>query len=485
MGTVRQSGYHIAMRIFFLLLLCCLPFFAGADGLPDLGDASQAVMSPEQEHQIGEQAMLQIRAGNSYLGDSEVNDYLNRLGDRLASNSNDPSQTFEFFAVNDNNINAFAMPGGFIGVNTGLIILAQNESELAAVMSHEIAHVTQHHLARMVASQNIYTMTSIAAIAVAILAARTNPQASEAAIVGAGAGSMQHQLNFTRANEREADRFGLATLEKAGFDPYAMPTFFERMQRSTRLLTDNTPSWLLTHPVTSERIADIENRLHDVPYKQVADSLDFQLVRAKLIVTAKSPREAIGYFRDALGPDKFGNPVVQRYGLTQALFQAGKISEASQQLAKLRQQAGSNDMIDTLSGQIYKAEGMSGAKLDAFYKEATQAYPQHRALAYDYADLLIDERRYGDALKQLDDRINDYPNDAQLYELQARTYAALGKPQEEHHAQAYVYFLHGNLRGAIEQLQLAKQSGSDYYQLSIIESELKQFREMAAEQKKR
>ena len=483
MGTERQTGYHIAMRIFAFLLLC-LPLLAGADGLPDLGDASQTALSPEQERQIGEQSMLRIRADKNYLGDSEVNDYLNRLGYRLASNSNDPSQQFEFFAINDDNINAFALPGGFIGVNTGLIILAQSESELAAVLAHEIAHVTQHHLARMVANQKIDSLTTMAAIAVAILAARTNPQASQAAIVGAGASSMQRQLNFTRANEREADRIGLTTLEKAGFDPYAMPAFFERMQRSTRLVTGNVPSWLLTHPVTTERIADIENRLHDVPYRQVADSLDFQLVRAKLMVAAKSPRAAIGYFQDALGPRKFGDPVVQRYGLVQALFQAGKISEASQELTTLRKQAGSNDMIDTLSGRIYRAEGMSGAMLGAFYKEATQTYPQHRALDYDYADLLISERRYNEALKQLDNRINDYPNDARLYELQARTYAALGKPQEEHHAQAYVYYLHGNLRGAIEQLELAKQSGSDFYQLSIIGSELKQFRGMAAAQRK-
>lgn len=467
-----------------MLLLCCLPLLADADGLPDLGDASQEALSPQQERQIGEQSMLQIRAGKNYLGDSEVNDYLNKLGYRLVSNSNDPSQEFEFFALNDDNINAFALPGGFVGVNTGLILIAENESELASVLAHEIAHVTQHHLARMVAHQKVDSIASMAALAVAILAARTNPQASQAAIVGAGAGSIQRQLNFTRQHEQEADRIGLTTLERAGFDPYAMPEFFQRMQRGTRLLDDNAPSWLLTHPVTSDRIAEIENRLQGVPYRQVADSLDFQLVRAKLMVMDKTPRLAIKYYRDALGPRKFGNPVVQRYGLTQALFQAGKLAEAAQQLAILRQQAPSNDMIDTLSGEIYKAQGMPAAKLDAFYRDATQAFPQHRALSYDYAEWLIEERRYTDALQHLDDRISNYPNDARLYELQARTYAALGKPQQEHHMLAYAYLLHGNLPGAIEQLQLAKQSGSDYYQLSIIESELKDYREMAGIQAK-
>lgn len=474
------------MRIFFiLLLLCCIPLCANADGLPDLGDPSQEELSPQQEQQIGEQSMLQIRAGKTYLGDSEVDDYLNDLGYRLASNSNDPSQSFDFFAINDDNINAFALPGGYIGVNTGLILTAQSESELASVLAHEIAHVTQHHLARMFAHQKADTMTSMAALAVAILAARTNPQASQAALIGAQASSIQRQLNFTRAHESEADRVGLATLERAGFDVHAMPEFFERMQRGTRLLDNNTPSWLLTHPVTAERIADIENRVRQMPYKLVADNLDFQLVRAKLLATEKSPREAVAYFEQALsGPRKFGDPVVQRYGLALALLRAGKTSQASQELATLRKAMPSNDMIDTLSGHIYKAAGMSDARLDAFYRDATQAYPQHRALAYDYAEHLIEEKKYAEALKQLEDRIGNYPNDARLYELQARTYAALDKPQEEHHALAYNYILHGDLRGAIEQLELAKQSGSDYYQLSIIESDLKQFKGWAAEQEK-
>lgn len=472
------------MKKLLLPLLCCLSLLARADGLPDLGDVSEAELSPQQEQQIGQQSMLQIRAEKNYLGDAEVNDYLNRLGYRLVASSTEPSQKFEFFSIDDKAINAFAMPGGYVGVNTGLILTAQSESELASVLAHEISHVTQHHLARMFAHQKADSLASMAAIAVAILAARTNPQASQAAIIGAQANSIQRQLTFTREHEQEADRIGLATLEKAGFDVRAMPAFFRRMQRATRLLDDSAPSWLRTHPVTSERIADIENRVRQLPYKLVADSLDFQLVRAKLLATEKPPREAIAYFNDALGPRKFGDPVVQRYGLTLALLRAGDTAQAARELATLRKQAPSNDMIDTLSGQIYRTEGMSIDKLEKFYRDATQTYPQHRALAYDYAELLIKEKHYDAAIKLLDGRITDYPNDARLYELQARTYAALGKHQEEHHALAYAYILHGNLHGAIEQLNLAKQSGSDYYQLSIIESELKQFSEMATAQTK-
>jgi len=468
------------MRRLSLILLCCVPLLVHAADLPDLGDASQAALSPEQERRIGEQSMFEIRADKSYLDDAEVNDYLNQLGYKLVANSQEPGQEFQFFAINDRAINAFALPGGFVGVNSGLVLIAQSESELASVLAHEISHVTQHHLARMIAGQKIDSLAAIAAVAVAILAARSNPDVSMAAIAGASAGSIQRQLTFTREHEQEADRIGLATLQKSGFDARAMPTFFERLQRGTRLLDNNAPYWMRTHPITSDRIADIDNRVRQTPYRLVADSLDFQLVRSKLLVMDKSPPEAIAYFSDALGPRKFGNPVAQRYGLTLALLRNGNLPRAKQELVLLLKQSPSSALIKTLAGQIYRAEGMSNSKLTEFYHDAVQTHPQHRALAYDYADLLIESKHYEPALKLLDERISSYPNDARLYELQARTYAAQNKPQEEHHALAYAYISHGDLRSAIEQLELAKQSGSDYYQLSVIDNELRQFREMAA-----
>jgi len=468
------------MKRLSLILLYCVPLLVHATDLPDLGDASQAALSPEQERQIGEQSMFEIRADKSYLDDAEVNDYLNQLGYKLVANSQEPGQEFQFFAIDDHAINAFALPGGFVGVNSGLVLIAQSESELASVLAHEISHVTQHHLARMMAGQKIDSLAAIAAVAVAILAARSNPDVSMAAITGATAGSIQRQLTFTREHEQEADRIGLATLQKSGFDVRAMPTFFERLQRGTRLLDNNAPYWMRTHPITSDRIADIDNRVRQMPYRLVADSLDFQLVRSKLLVMDKSPREAIAYFSDALGARKFGNPVVQRYGLTLALLRNGNLPRAKQELALLLKQSPPSALIRTLTGKIYRAEGMNNAKLTEFYRDAVQAYPQHRALAYDYADQLIVSKDYGSALKLLDERIASYPNDARLYELQARTYAEQNKPQEEHHALAYAHISHGDLRSAIEQLELAKQSGSDYYQLSVIDNELQQFREMAA-----
>ena len=206
--------------------------------LPDLGDSSQSLMSPAQERKLGEAIVRQIRAGGGYLEDAEVNDYLNEVGNRLVTATRDVRQDFLFFAVPDPGINAFALPGGFIGVNTGLILLAQNESQLASVLAHEISHVTQHHMTRGLASQQNVLLTTLAGLAVAIVASKAggsnSGQATSAAIAGTQALTVQQQINFTRENEFEADRVGFSRLVAAGFDPNAMADFFERLQRASR-----------------------------------------------------------------------------------------------------------------------------------------------------------------------------------------------------------------------------------------------------------
>lgn len=465
------------MHKFLVYALLALPLHALADGLPDLGDVSQEVVSPMMERQIGEQSMLQIRANPRFMDDPEVNDYLNRLGRKLVTNSTEPGQEFEFFAINDNAINAFAIPGGYVGVNTGLIQLAQNESELASVLSHEVAHVTQHHYARMISGQRYDTLAALATVAVAILAARNNPDAANAAIVGAQAGTIQRQLNFTREHESEADRIGIGILEKSGFDTRSMPAFFDRMQRATQLLEGNTPSYLRTHPLTTERIADVDGRVQQIPFRLVPDSLDFQLIRARLIAQQRQPQDAIIYFESALGDKKFGNPLAHRYGLVLALLRNNQPKRAAQEFVVLQKESPRHATIVSLEGQLRRLEKRD---VSAFYRSAVKEFPRHHALVYGYAEVLLEERRYKEALELLDEQIALDGDDARLYDLQAQNYAALGRHQEEHHALAYNYILHGNLYGAIEQLELAKRAGNDYYQLSTIDTELKQFREIAA-----
>jgi predicted Zn-dependent protease len=474
----------VTMKNLTLILLLCFCPWAMSDGLPDLGDVSQAVLTPLQERQIGQQSMMQIRSSKQYLDDAEVNEYLNQLGARLVENSPEPSLNFEFFAVNDYNVNAFALPGGFIGVNAGLLLITQSESELASVLSHEISHVTQHHLARMIEAQQGDGLVSMAAIAIAIIAARTNPQAAEATIAGVQAANIQKQLNFTRAYEEEADRIGLQLLQKSGFNTHAMPEFLERLQKATRLLDSNAPNYMRTHPITSDRIAEIENRVHNQPYRLIPDSLDFQLVRTKLIAAQKSAPDAIAYFSDALGKQNYGNPLAQRYGLVRALLRDNKIERAAQELAILRKQAKNNPMVETLTGQIFRAaKNYSGAL--TFYHNAIQNFPQHLALFYDYIDLLLLTHQAAPALKLLNEQLIRHPSDTTLYEQQARGYAQQGKVVEQHQAQAYSYAWQGNLYAAIEQLELAKQAGGSFYQLSSIESDLRELREMEGAQGKK
>jgi predicted Zn-dependent protease len=464
-----------AMKKLYVLILLCLAHQVYAGELPDLGDISQNTLSPQQERQIGQQSLQQLRNSKQLLDDAEVDEYLNQIGSRLAERSSEPALEFDFFAVNDYGVNAFAMPGGFIGVNAGLLLTTQSESELASVLSHEISHVTQHHLARMIAGQQGDSVATIAALALAILAARGNAQVTEAAVVGAQAGLVQRQLDFTRQNEEEADRIGLQLLQKSGFSVHAMPEFLERLRKATRLLDNNAPNYLRTHPITSERVAEIEDRVQNQPYQLIPDSLDFQLVRAKLIVAQKTAPEAIAYFDDALNGRKFGNPIVQRYGLVSALLRNNQAKLAARELVALRKQAKHNALIETLAGQVKRAVGNDAAAL-AFYRSAVQNFPQHRALIYDYADLLLQTRQPDVALKLLNDEVSRHPSDIRLYELQARAFGMQGKYLEQHQAQAYSYTWQGNIHAAIEQLELAKQAGGSFYQLSAIESELRELK---------
>ncbi|MDD5330542.1 MAG: M48 family metalloprotease [Sulfuricella sp.] len=467
-------------HLFLLVPLLALPAALG-DGLPDLGEASQSALSPQTERRIGETVMFDIRRDRNMVDDAELTDYLNNLGYRLVAASQGNRQDFEFFVLRDNTLNAFALPGGFIGVHTGLLLAAQSESELAAVLGHEIAHVTQHHLARMIAKQDQSMVTSLAALAVAILAARSNPQAASAAMATAQASAMQTELDFTREHEREADRIGLQTTADAGFDPRAAALFFERLQKVNRLYENNAPEYLRTHPVTSERIADIQNRVENLPYRQVPDSLEFQLVRAKLRAEEGTPQQAVAWFEEALREKKYNSETASRYGLAAALLRAKDAARAERELAQLRKSAPANAMLENLEARIMIAAGRHDAAL-AQYQAALKKFPNHRALLYGYAESLLQARQSVPALKLVGDRLRFHPHDDRLYELQAQAYAMQGKALLSHQAQAEAYARQGSLVAAIEQLQLGLKAGDgDFYQLSMAEARLKTLRAEHAE----
>ena len=479
MGTPAYPNYHIIMllRTLLTVLLLAVPGVL-AQGLPDLGDVAQAGFTPLQERRLGESIMLEIRADRDFYNGAEATDYVNSLGKRLASRSIESRQDFEFFLMRDSQINAFALPGGFIGVNTGLILAAQSESEVAGVLAHEIAHVTQRHIARMLQQQQQSTIASIAALAGALLLSRVSTQATEAAIAFSQAGAIQNQLNFTRDNEREADRVGLQTLDQAGFDPRGMANFFERLQRATRVYESGAPSYLRTHPLTFERIADMQNRTEGMSYRQVPDSLEFQLIRAKLRAQLDTPRDAITFFEQSLAERRFLSEAASRYGLVASLMRAKDYTRAQVELESLRKLVPANPIVDTLTCE-FGSQAYGPEKTLSCFRESLKVYPSYRALVYDYADALLRTNRPEEALRFVEARLLVIGDDYRLYLLQARAYAALNKPLAQHRAQAEAYIRMGNLTGAIEQLRIGLKSGDgDFYQLSSAESRLRELRKL-------
>ncbi|NOT16806.1 MAG: M48 family metallopeptidase [Sulfuriferula sp.] len=443
-----------------------------ASELPDLGDVSQNSFSASDEARVGNEIMREIYTDPQFYDDPELTDYLNNLGARLVAASDAPQQSFSFFMLKDNTLNAFALPGGYIGVHTGLIEAAQNESELAGVLGHEIAHVTQHHLARMIDSQSNGILPSLAVLALAILVAKSNPQVAGGTIAAAQAASIQKQLNFSRDNEREADRIGIKTMAAAGFDPNAMASFFERLQKYGRIYENNAPAYLRTHPLTTERIADMQNRAANFTSKQVTDSLAFQLLRTKLHVLNLRPDLAVIEYQSASKDPHYANLTSILYGLTLALSQNRQFSQAEisyQQLSKF-----ASPIIDLLGADIAQKSGDIKLALQR-YRQARVRYPHYRPLTYSYADALIITGLNNDAVTLLTDLTRTYPDDAKLYQLQARVYAQQGKDFLRHYALAEFYARQGSLTAAIEQLQIAlKTRDGDFYQTSIADARLKQ-----------
>ncbi|MCB1958986.1 MAG: M48 family metallopeptidase [Rhodocyclaceae bacterium] len=460
-------------------LSASLAFNSVAAGLPDLGDASAADLSPATERRLGEQIMRDIRWNEpSYLDDPEVESYLNALGGQLVAAAGGES-SFRFFAMRDPTLNAFAMPGGYIGVHTALILAARTESELAAVLAHEIAHVNQRHIARMVGKQGQSNLLMLASLLVAVLAAGSSDQVAQAAVAGGAAAGIQSRLGYTREFEREADRIGLSTLEASGFDVRGMPGFFERLQRESRLYENNAPAYLRTHPLTVERIADMENRVAKMRYRQVPDSDDFTLVQARLATAAGSAADVLAREHKAWASASKPGPA-QRYGYVNALLRAGQLDEAWRVFGGFAP-AERTAMIAALGAEVAVARhDWRGA--EALLSPAIARFPNARYLHYRRADAWTaggQARRSIDALRPL---AADYREDVELWTRLAQAYQAADETREYHRAQAEVYAMQGLWMPATEQLELARRSGTaDFYAQSAIDARLRELRTRADE----
>jgi len=456
---------------------------AAAD-LPDLGEVSRQYFSDQEEQALGRAIMRDVYADPRYLDDPEIESYLNQLGYKLVSVSSRNQREFTFFVVNDATINAFAMPGGNIGVHTGLLLAAQSESELASVIAHEISHVTQDHIPRMLAAQSQGYWPTMAALALALLASRSNSNLASAAIATTQAVSIQNQLNYSRDYEREADRLGYDMLTRAAFDPRGMSGFFNRLQRASRFYDSSAPAYLRTHPLTSDRIADMEARSEAAPYQQVEDSLEFQLVRARLRAQENNATDAVRAARDTLKEKRYSNETAAHYGLATALLRARQFKEAESEVQKLLSSKTNSPMIQQLAAHAALSGGNPTLSLQR-YQAGSSTYPGYRPLQYGYISALLTAGRSNDALALVDKQLMLYPLDRRLWRLAAETHARLGHRLLSHRAQAEAAALSGNLIAAIEQISLGIKAGDgSFHELSAAEARRREWQELEKSQRK-
>ena len=473
---------------FTLSAYLAMPGAAMAEGLPELGDASDAVLSAPAERAIGKRIMLEVRGDRAFVEDAEVQDYIGAIGSRLVgatrSATNDNRRDFEFFVLNDESINAFALLGGFIGIHSGLLLSTQNESELAGVLGHELSHILQRHQSRGADVQRKGLPLQLLGLAAAVLAARSNSssagQATEAALATSAALSYQNQLDYSREFESEADRLGIQAMMGAGFDPRGMVSFFDRLLVTNRHNDGKAPGYLRSHPLTTERIADMQNRVDQMgaeSKRSVADSLDYKFAQAKLRVMIMGGGDSIGYFRDAIAQRTILRNRADVYGLALALTRTRDFAKAEKELDSIR--GGNNPLhpwVENLAAEI-KAGQRQWPEALRLYRAAMQAFPNHRALFYGSVEALYESGQTDAALAQVNERLKTIQDDAKLFELAAKGFEKKNKKLAQHRAIGEAYFRRGNLLGAVEQLQIAvKAKDGDFYETSSAEARLREMR---------
>jgi beta-barrel assembly-enhancing protease len=483
---LRRSGSAFLAST-ALAFVCVLPAAVApnvtiAQNLPSLGDVDRAELSPLMERKLGEQIMRDMRRDRDYLDDAPLLEYLNNLGGTLVAARpearGEAGYDFFFFAVRDPMLNAFALPGGFIAVHSGLMLAAQSESELASVMGHEIGHVAQRHIARMLGKQRQDSLLPLAGLVLAVLAARSNPDAASALALSGEGVALQRQLSFSRDAEREADRVGLQILQEAGYDTSSMVSFFERMQSSTRSYSDGAPAFLRSHPMTTERIADIQARTRNNRYKQHADSLDFSLIKARVRVlqddSSQGMRDAEIVFNNQLHQNDQRQIASAKYGLAFIAMKRGHYEKARTLLQEARTTVPKTSLPNVILSSLSIDIKLAANQSDEALKEADAArvqFPLSRGIAGQYADALIAARHYEDAMRYLRDQTQLYRQEPRLQENLARTYSALGKQALQHMALAESYALSGVVPAALEQLALARKApDASFYDLAVIDA---------------
>ncbi|TQV77492.1 M48 family metallopeptidase [Aliikangiella marina] len=470
------------MTKFIVALLAGLYGFCSAvtaAELPDIGSSSSQVFSLVDEQALGDDYMRQLRAIAPIVNDAEINDYIQHLGFKLVENNpNAQDRQFSFFVIRERTINAFALPGGYIGIHTGLITKSQTESELASVLSHEVAHVTQRHLARRLELQNQLTIPTLAAFAAAILIASQarNSETGIGAMASAQGLAQQALINHTRSNEAEADRIGISTLYRAGFDPQGAISFFEKMQENTRY-NSNAFEFLRTHPLSRSRITDARLRANEYPTRRIRDPLKYHLIKEKVnaITTKVSPvtvERQERLFKDG----KISTPA-QLYGYAIFMMRAKKFEVAEKILNNLRFSDAKQSSYAIALAQLNIERKMPSKSVPVIEKMLLQS-PGNQALVETLAELYLANNQFEEARELLLSNVHMTEYAPYLLKLLAEAQEGSGRRSEVYETEGNFLLAMGDLGGARLQFEQALNVHTDDpYARSRINSQINRIRE--------
>jgi predicted Zn-dependent protease len=461
----------------WIIFLCCFSLATPSNAanlaaqLPDIGDAGSTVLTPRQEKLIGQEFMRSVRQSLRLLNDPLSVAYLQNLADRLQSKTVDNDQDITVFIVDDPTINAFAGPGGYIGIHTGLLLAARTEGELASVLAHEIAHVTQRHLVRAFKAGSKTNLATMGAIIAAIVLGGNNPQIGEAVIASSVAGSAQQSLTYSRNHEQEADRVGLDLLASANIDPRMMVSFFEVLQQQQRTSGSTFPEFLLTHPLTLARIADTRNRAQQYAKFALADNTSFQLIQARMVNLAKNAGS---------GPFGQANSNIsknaQKYYLALVAAKSNNFPLARKHIQPLLQ-ADTRRVIYYVSAANIELADNRPEKARKIMVKALDLFPGNPSLTELYANILIQLKQPQLAFDALKTAIRKHPDKYYLYQSYAKAADSLGNKAEAYRALAEYHVALGNLRRAIDHLTRALSAGTlDHYDQLSAEARQKELK---------
>ncbi len=424
--------------------------------LPDLGSPATAAVSLDDEYRAGLGWFAQMRQSGNVLEDPEISDYIQQIGHSLSSHAEEGQHQFFYFVVKDPVVNAFAMPGGFIAINSGLILATRNENELAGVMAHETAHVTQRHLVRQLIDQSHAGLMTTAAMLAAILlgaAAHGSGDAMEGAILATQSAAIQHQINYTRASEFEADRIGIGTMASAGYDPLGMASFFDWMSHSgpepSRV---NAVQFLIDHPIFSDRVAEAKNRAEQIGRIRHTDSLSYVLMRERLRSLVGNPQAALEYYTN-LTKNGAGLDVEDRYGKAIAQIATRNPAAAIPGLQALVTEYPKVNQFYGALGQAYLANGQL-KESQAILDKAEILFPRNVPITIRLAETLMHAGDNKRAHLILDDLFNIVEPTPEQTKLIAKAASAAGDMADAYYYMSFFYLMNGDLRMSANQLEL-------------------------------